>query len=61
MENGKRVNMPLSLSEIAEYSRERLKKLPAEFKRFSYPHIYKVGISDKLRNERDKLIGEYKM
>jgi len=61
VENGKRVNMPLSLSEIAEYSRERLKKLPAEFKRFSYPHIYKVGISDKLRNERDKLIGEYKM
>ena len=61
MENGKRTTNPLSLSEIAEYSRERLKKLPAEYKRFNYPHLYKVGISDKLRNERDKLIEEYKM
>lgn len=61
MEDGKRVLKPLSLSEIAEYSATRLKKLPAEYKRFNYPHIYKVGISDKLRNERDKLIGEYKM
>jgi nicotinate phosphoribosyltransferase len=61
MEDGKRVLKPLSLSEIAEYSGDRLNKLPAEYKRFNYPHLYKVGISDKLRNERDKLIEEYKM
>jgi nicotinate phosphoribosyltransferase len=60
MENGTRVTKPFSLKEIAEYSKERLKKLPSEYKRFNYPHLYKVGLSDKLRNERDKLITEYK-
>ncbi len=60
MENGKRVAHPLSLQDIAEYSRDRLKSLPSEFKRFNYPHIYKVGLSDKLKNERDRLIAEFK-
>ena len=48
------------LTEIAQYSCERLKNLPEEYKRFNYPHIYKVGLSDRLKNERDRLIYEYK-
>jgi nicotinate phosphoribosyltransferase len=60
MGNGLRLNNPLSLSDIAEYSRNRLDKLPEEYKRFDNPHIYKVGISTRLQTERDRLINEFK-
>jgi len=60
MEHGLRLSRPKQLSEIAKYSFGRLNRLPAEFKRFNYPHIYKVGISDRLKSERDRLIEEYK-
>jgi nicotinate phosphoribosyltransferase len=60
MENGLRLYNPQTLSEIALYSRNRLEKLPQEYKRFDNPHIYKVGISNKLQNERDRLIAEFK-
>jgi nicotinate phosphoribosyltransferase len=58
--NGLRMNPQRSLVEISEYSRSRLKKLPEEYKRFDNPHIYKVGISEKLQTERDRLINEFK-
>jgi nicotinate phosphoribosyltransferase len=58
--NGLRLNAPRSLLEIALYSRNRLEKLPEEYKRFDNPHIYKVGISEKLQTERDRLIDEFK-
>ena len=60
MENGLRINKPGSLSEVAQYSRSRLEKLPREYKRFDNPHIYKVGISNKLQSERNRLIDEFK-
>ncbi len=60
MEKGVRLSKSRSLSEIAKYSRERVNNLPEEYRRFNNPHIYKVGISDKLRNERDRLIEEFK-
>jgi nicotinate phosphoribosyltransferase len=60
MENGKRLSEPLKLSKIAQYSKERLDLLPEEYKRFNNPHFYKVGLSEKLRNERDRLIKNYK-
>lgn len=60
VENGLRLNSTQSISEIADYSHERLEKLPQEFKRFDNPHIYKVGISTNLKNERDRLINEFK-
>lgn len=60
MENGTRLSRPQSLPEIAQYSRERLKDLPGEYKRFDYPHIYKVGISSRLKAERERLIKECK-
>lgn len=60
MENGHRISSPLTVSEIAQYSKSRLKKLPEEYKRFNYPHIYKIGLSANLISERDNLILHYK-
>lgn len=58
--NGIRLNTPRSPLEIVKYSRQRLEKLPDEYKRFDNPHIYKIGISTKLQTERDRLINEFK-
>ena len=44
------------VTEIAKYVKQRMKQLPDEHKRFENPHIYKVGISKKLREKRDELI-----
>ncbi len=38
---------------------DNLHKLPAEYKRFEYPHIFKVGITEKLMCLRDKLRTEF--
>lgn len=42
--------------ESAAYAKERLKKLAPEHKRFEFPHIYKVGISQELMNLRARLV-----
>jgi nicotinate phosphoribosyltransferase len=60
MANGERLTDPRSLTEIRKYSRQRVEKLPEEFRRFDNPHIYKIGISTKLQAERDRLIDEFK-
>jgi nicotinate phosphoribosyltransferase len=60
MENGKRSEPKKSASEIREYAQARLKQLPEEHKRFEYPHIYKVGLSDALNEERNRLIDLHK-
>ncbi len=60
MEGGKRLSDTPSLTKTAGYCKERLALLPEEYKRFNNPHVYKVGLSEKLRNERDRLIEEYK-
>ena len=56
LENGKILIKKRSLKEIAEFSLKRLSELPIEYKRFNNPHIYKIGISELLREEREKLI-----
>ena len=56
MENGKRCSSRRKIQEIARYSLQRLEKLPPEYRRFEFPHIYKVGLSDGLKRERDHLI-----
>jgi nicotinate phosphoribosyltransferase len=48
-----------SVKEISEYVEERLKLLPDEHKRFENPHLYKVGISKKLFDLRDKLMQKF--
>lgn len=60
MENGKRLLTRRSIKEIAHYSKERLENLPAEYKRFQNPHIYKIGITGKLKAERNKLMERHK-
>lgn len=60
MENGEILIDKRSLREIAEYSLTRLSELSIEYKRFNNPHIYKIGISELLREEREKLIKSYK-
>lgn len=61
MENGKRSHKVLSVAEIARFSASQLAKLPAEFKRFENPHLYKIGITPDLKNVRDKLIEKFKV
>lgn len=60
MEKGKILQNQPTLKEVAAYCQERLSKLPEEHKRFEYPHVYKVGISEKLRDERNELKNQYK-
>ena len=60
MENGRITGEPTALKEAAKYCQARLALLPAEHKRFDNPHIYKVGISEKLRQERNQLKNQYK-
>lgn len=56
MDDGKMLIKKRTLNEIAAYSMQRLSELPIEYKRFNNPHIYKVGISQSLKEERDRLI-----
>ena len=60
MENGKRVQKKKEVTEIASYSKQRIGALPEEYRRFDNPHIYKIGLSEKLKGERDKLIEEHR-
>lgn len=61
MENGKRISPVQSLEDIRIFSQERLEKLPMEYKRFFNPHIYKVGLSKKLKEERDSILEQHKI
>ena len=55
MENGKVLGKALNVYEIAEYTKESLGRLPAEHKRFVFPHTYRVGISDDLLTLRNQI------
>jgi nicotinate phosphoribosyltransferase len=55
MIDGKPLQDPATIGEIASYRQQQFDRLPDEYKRFEYPHIYKVGISEKLRTERNQL------
>lgn len=59
MIDGKRTEKPRSLVEISKFAKARLETLPAEYKRFYNPHIYKVGISSRLKEERENLLKKY--
>jgi nicotinate phosphoribosyltransferase len=60
MAQGKILHTPPSLKEISTYCMNRLARLPQEHKRFHNPHIYKVGISERLRNLRNELKLQFK-
>lgn len=59
MTGGRRLEAALSLNDIKAYCRDRLALLPPEYKRFHNPHAYKVGLSDRLKQARDALIGAH--
>jgi len=54
-ENGKSLLSPATPLEIHAYLESRSALLPDEHKRFISPHIYKVGISNKLLETRNTL------
>lgn len=60
MENQIRTGKKRSIQEISAFRKERLEKLPSEYKRFFNPHLYKVGLSEELRHERNALIDAHK-
>ncbi len=60
MMNGKPIERPKTLPEISQYCQQRLSALPLDYKRIINPHLYKVSLSEKLFNARNKLIDEYK-
>lgn len=47
-----------SPQEAAEYAKSRLARLPEEHKRFENPHVYKVGLSEKMRDLRDDVLAK---
>lgn len=49
-----------AVEKIAEYKKERFMQLQPEYKRLDNPHIYKVGVSDRLLKTRDTLLLELK-
>lgn len=55
---GKRVYISPSLNEIREYCTAQLETLWDEVKRFENPHIYYVDLSQKLWDERQRLLKE---
>ncbi|MGM0547545.1 MAG: nicotinate phosphoribosyltransferase [Bacteroidota bacterium] len=60
IEDGERITESQSVQQIAEFSRKQLERLPTEFKRFENPHIYKIGLSEKLKDQRDTLVKHHK-
>ncbi|MFP4041900.1 MAG: nicotinate phosphoribosyltransferase, partial [Bacteroidales bacterium] len=58
MDKGEVVNSINSIEEIKNYRIKRLQKLPDEHHRFEKPHIYKVGLSEKLNTLRNRLVLE---
>lgn len=57
-ENGKVLAEKRSIPEISEYRSLRVSQLGDEYKRFEYPHIYKVGLSNSLIQLRADLLSE---
>ncbi|WP_421774393.1 nicotinate phosphoribosyltransferase [Gracilimonas sp.] len=56
VDQGRVTITPPKPKQSAEYARERLSKLNQEHKRFDNPHVYKVGLSKKLRALKDQLV-----
>lgn len=58
MENGKRISPERSLKEIQQTSAKLLGAFDKSYKRLINPHIYKVSLSEKLRNLKTDLLVE---
>ncbi len=60
MKNGEIIALEEDIKKIAEFSAGRLNLLPGEHKRFENPHVYKVGLSDKLFTLRKNIVTLHK-
>ncbi|WP_408605443.1 beta/alpha barrel domain-containing protein [Legionella tunisiensis] len=60
MEKGQRLLATKPFNDIAKYSQQRINQLPQEYKRFSNPHRYKIGLSEQLHQLRNQLIAEHR-
>ncbi len=60
MSGGKPLKPITPVADIASYARRRLHQLPPEHRRFEYPHVYKVGLSQKLLALRNELMEKYR-
>ncbi|RAL25529.1 nicotinate phosphoribosyltransferase [Lujinxingia litoralis] len=56
MQHGERIGTLHSAFEARAYCRQQLAQLPAEHRRFHNPHLYKVGLSTALRDQRDEAV-----
>lgn len=61
MQDGKSLLASQPLAQIAAFAQHRLSLLPEAYKRFDNPHIYKVGLSNQLKEERDNLIHAHQL
>lgn len=61
MENGHSLLKNYEPKDVADFVKKRLLQLPEEHKRFNFPHIYKVGISEPLHQLRSDLRKKYKL
>lgn len=59
MQDGEMARDASSIAEIAAYAKQRLAKLPKEYRRFENPHIYKVGLSPALADLRSALVEQH--
>jgi len=60
MENGRRISKKRDLKEIQKYAKESLEHFHKSYKRQINPHIYKVSLSQKLKDLKLKIITETK-
>ena len=60
-ENGKSLVQPRDLNEIKEYCLQQVDTLWDEVTRFENPHQYYVDLSQKLWNEKNRLISEHSL
>ncbi len=56
VDQGRVTFTPSTPKQSADYAWKRLAKLNQEHKRFDNPHVYKVGVSKKLRELKDQLV-----
>ena len=56
MENGKRITREPSLPEIQKSSADQLAAFDKSYKRIINPHIYKVSLSENLKNLKTELL-----
>jgi nicotinate phosphoribosyltransferase len=59
IKNGKRVAEKRPLQEIQDYSKENLARFDDTYKRIINPHIYKVSLTEKLKDLKFKMVDDY--